>query len=274
LAPFWAARLIMPCFDITVLRPPTLPKGRRFETEKDVDAASRRLIDRLARALDPKLGEIAASLTDCRPARARCGAPLCPRCARIYRIWLTGQLLTAVAHPRFTRHRILTLYLGTFPSGSLDQANLARARDQLRKRLTRCGFAGAVAIGGLEVSFRSDTDDWRLHAHLLVLNARPRAIRRLKFQLGASNCRVQRLRDPPRQISYLQKFSTGHRPRTQTGQRRSRMYPLPIAQLRELALWMDQYGFTDFLFVYGARRRGSTIRVISRVRHAQRRQRK
>ena len=57
------------------------------------------------------------------------------------------------------------------------------------------------------------------------------------------------LRDPDEQLSYCIKFVTYHRP----GRRR---VPLPPDRLLELAAWCAPHRFEDFLFAYGARRRG------------------
>ena len=62
------------------------------------------------------------------------------------------------------------------------------------------------------------------------------------------------LRDPDEQLSYCVKFVTYHQP----GRRR---VPLPPDRLVELAEWWSRYRFEDFLFAYGARRRGGQLVV-------------
>ena len=61
------------------------------------------------------------------------------------------------------------------------------------------------------------------------------------------------LRNPDKQLSYCIKFVTYHQP----GRRRVR---LPPDRLVELAAWCSRHRFEDFLFAYGARRRGGRTR--------------
>jgi integrase len=60
--------------------------------------------------------------------------------------------------------------------------------------------------------------------------------------------------DLDEQLSYLIKFVTYHQP----GRRR---VPLPPDRLVELAAWWSQHRFEDYLFAYGARRRGGRLVV-------------
>ena len=71
--------------------------------------------------------------------------------------------------------------------------------------------------------------------------------------------KVQELRDPAAQISYLLKFTTFHRPGSQNGSRRPRAVPLPDDALKQLTLWRARHGFFDFLFMIGLRRRGGDL---------------
>jgi hypothetical protein len=66
--------------------------------------------------------------------------------------------------------------------------------------------------------------------------------------------RVKLLRHPDQQLSYCIKFVTYHQPGR-------RLVPLPPDRLVELAAWQSQYRFEDFLFAYGARRRGGLLVV-------------
>ena len=62
------------------------------------------------------------------------------------------------------------------------------------------------------------------------------------------------LRDPDEQLSYCIKFVTYHQPGR-------RLVPLPPDRLVELAAWCAPHRFEDFLFAYGARRRGGRLVV-------------
>jgi hypothetical protein len=117
-------------------------------------------------------------------------------------------------------------------------------------------------LGGTEVRYDVNTGSWLVHVHLLALGADEKAVHELK---RAMHCRptkpvvVQRLADPVLQLSYLQKFATYHRPGEQCSQRRTRAYPLPSAPRLEVLRWMAAYGFDDFRFLFGARRKGGSL---------------
>ena len=69
------------------------------------------------------------------------------------------------------------------------------------------------------------------------------------------------LNDDERQLSYLVKFLTDHRPGRRRGSRPPQAYPLPAERLLEPTNWWSRYQLTDLLFLYGARRRGMRIVV-------------
>ncbi len=118
-------------------------------------------------------------------------------------------------------------------------------------------------VGGTEARYRAIDSSWLVHGHLLVVDAPAGAIDALKrtFDSGPVKYPVvsQDLVDPVDQLSYLQKFTTYHRPGEQTSTTRPRAYPLPPRPLLELLRWMAGYRFDDFRFLYGARRRGEKI---------------
>jgi hypothetical protein len=65
--------------------------------------------------------------------------------------------------------------------------------------------------------------------------------------------------DPPKQLSYIPKFTTYHRPGTQIGKTRRRARPLNPREHGELVSWMDRYRFEDFVLLQGCRRYGKEI---------------
>jgi hypothetical protein len=90
-----------------------------------------------------------------------------------------------------------------------------------------------------------------------------KALRSAFANIGATRAiKVQPLRDPATQISYLLKFGTFHRPGSQNGSRRPRAIPLPDQALKRLTLWRARHGFLDFVFTMGLRRRaGDLVRI-------------
>jgi hypothetical protein len=263
--PYWHDAQVTRKHDITRLLAPLKPKGRRFETEADAADSGKRIQAGLATG-PRNLKELATRLSECQIGHYVCRSPLCLLCARQYRRWLTSQLLR-IAESGVTNRRILTLYLGAYQVGCLADINIAKSHDSLRKRLQRAGLADAVVIGGTELSFQARRSRWILHVHLLVIGASEDAVQQLRQAWRrdiAHPVKCQPLQDPPRQLSYLQKFCTFHRPGKQRSNRRSPAFPLPNARLREYALWIADHNFEDFLFLFGARRLGASIRVKGR----------
>ena len=155
------------------------------------------------------------------------------------------------------------LCLATYEAGHLEEADIGQNHEQVRQRLNRAGFRGAVLIGGTEVAWKNGR--WLLHLHLLAIGVEKADWRALRARWPSVDeaipIKVDQLRDAERQLSYLQKFATYHRPGARGLSGPGRPYPLPPAQLEELITWWSQYGFADFLFAYGARRRGTRIVV-------------
>ena len=127
-----------------------------------------------------------------------------------------------------------------------------------RKRLDRAGFKNAILAGGIEVAWQETWQRWLLHAHVLAIGVDAVTWKQLEAALADSGTARPvlpvLLRDPEVQISYCLKFVDYHRP----GRRR---VPLPPDRLVELAAWWSRYRFEDFLFAYGARRRGDRLVV-------------
>ena len=187
---------------------------------------------------------------------------VCAVCARGWRQWQRKEL-ARIASEYVGPHEGATLCLATYEAGHLEEADIAQNHEQVRQRLNRAGFRGAVLIGGTEVAWKNGR--WLLHLHLLAIGVEKADWRALRARWPSVDVaipiKVDELRDPERQLSYLQKFATYHRPGARGLGGPGRPYPLPPAQLEELITWWSQYSFADFLFAYGARRRGTHIVV-------------
>ena len=148
---------------------------------------------------------------------------------------------------------------------SLNRPTRNRSKNSLRKLLDRCGLNGAVLAGGIEVAWQARHQRWLVHAHLLMHGVDENGWAQLEKAYSGSDVNDPVARDPlndeDRQISYLVKFVTYHRPGKRRGNRPPRAYPLPAMRLAELASWWSRYRHEDFLFLYGARRRGTRIVV-------------
>jgi hypothetical protein len=258
--PYWFEARVPARFDIALLKPRSLPRDERFETVAHVEERSRVLELALRRSPHRMYRDLAEILSDCRNGYYICGRPFCPICARQYRHWFIAEVLRhAAAYP--DRAFALTVYLQEVDANHLGGADISRLHAMLRARLRRCGFVGSMVIGGTEVAYRARTGRWLLHVHLLALGVPHGAIEKLAASFGRKGRKfeAQELRDSVKQLSYVQKFATYHRPGKQTSNRKPRPYPLPNSQLLELTEWSSQYQFDDFLFLFGARRRGKRI---------------
>ena len=209
------------------------------------------------RVLLPRLPEVGRALTECDGARHRCSLPICAVCARAYREGPIAQL-HALANAYVGPHEVATIYLSLFPPDSLGDADVPRAREMFRKRLDRAGFKGAIVVGGIEVAWQENWQRWLLHAQVLAIGVDADAWGQLEAALEDSGTAKPvdhvPLRDPAEQLSYCIKFVSYHQPGR-------RLVPLPPDRLVELAAWWSRHRFEDFLFAYGARRRGGRLVV-------------
>ncbi len=86
---FWASAVVPSSRDLAILRPATLPKGKRFETLEDVEAYSTQLESSLRHGT--RYSALADTLKECRAGYYRCGKPFCSLCARLFRRWLFSE---------------------------------------------------------------------------------------------------------------------------------------------------------------------------------------
>jgi hypothetical protein len=209
---------------------------------------------------------LAGRISRCTTAEP-CGEILCSVCARRYRAWLTSELLHLATQP--VPAFIATVLLQAVDAAQLRGVELSTLHGRVRKKLIRADVA--AAIGGTEASYEAEQDRWVIHLHLLVFDSLESGRAKLRRAFGDSSLHrpvvCQPLRDRVAQLSYLQKFSTYHRPRS-AGSKRGRAYPLKPEQVHQLASWTRRFWFTDFLFVLGLRRRGSRFDHESGFRRA------
>jgi hypothetical protein len=244
--PFWHRTKPMRRFDIAELRPKTLARAERFETPSDARRESSRsqaVLERYRRS------QICAEyLQDCREGLERCEKTFCPICARTFRRYFTGQLLRLNAECA-SKVSIAVVLLETAPKGKIDRLQIERYRHSLRKRLERAGLGDMPVIGGFEVCYKAREKVWILHINLVIFSGN-----KIYRPITSAD-----LNDKIRQLSYVLKFGTYHRPYKQIGSKTSKAVPLNPREHFELIRWMDQYEFSDHLFLFNARRRGETI---------------
>ena len=262
---FWRRNRPSSKHDITLLMPRNLPKGKRFETPEDVHEESQRSEALLGITEEEEI------LASCRSGPA-CNNAFCPICARRFRRWFIGELLR-ITENETRRIRVLTVLLEPADRIAISDLDFRRHGHILRKRLKRAGLESAVVIGGVEVAYRAKDKKWILHINLVIIGGRKASIKKLQESFARSD--IERpvvtvgLKDRLVQLSYVLKFVTYHRPFTQSGPAKSRALPLNGPDHRALVQWMRQYQFTDFVFLYNARRRAGLITVAGPHRKAQ-----
>jgi hypothetical protein len=244
-------------FDIAHLRPEDLPRGQRFETA--ADARFRRDAELVRFERIPGLTEVADRLFWCED-ESPCAEVSCPICARLFRRWLISQ---ALRQQRDLDPEVLTIALELVPSKKLRKLDLRLLKRRTSQRIRRAAPSACFALGGIEADYRQRDDTFLVHAHLLVSKL-PRdewkALRSAFADIGVTRpVKVQRLRDPAAQISYMLKFTTFHRPGSQKGSRRPTAVPLPDQALKRLMLWRARHVFLDFVMMMGLRRRGGDL---------------
>lgn len=263
---FWERVKIPAGLDLVEVLPANLPKSRRFETKADV---VKRSIEREQRLRKTCNDHVAEFLADCRSGQYPCRQPICPICGRLFRRWLAANILALYKNLR--NPVTITLFCETVPEGKLHTADIAKIHDRVRQRFRRAGLGNIVAVGGTEAAYRAEHKDWLVHLHLLVGDVDKLALKRLRAAWVKTGIpaavRVSPIVDQARQIGYLQKFSTFHRPGEQSSPWRAQAYPLPQPQFEELAAWFDNREFGEFVFMLGTRRRGHRIRRLGPCGH-------
>jgi hypothetical protein len=262
-SPFYLRRKPKPQHDIRLLRPSTLPLGERFETLTDVreySVASELRLGLSARQEDHWLADC---LNECRKSRQRCGLPSCPICARLFRIWFIGELLRIVEGVGASSVHIVTALLKEARYDRIELLDVKHYDAMLRKRLCRNDLGDAAVIGGYENVYRARKKKWMLHINLVIVGGAVEAVQQFKATFSNSDivrpAVGQAVADQTRQLSYILKFSTYHRPFSQNGFMKSDAVPLNPREHCALVPWMAQWKFQDFMFLFNARREGVKI---------------
>ena len=244
-----------------------------FETIADVDKESmirqtalfkRGLVNRVYNDLAEKLFEGGGD-------DYHCMSPACPRCVRVNRQGFYHAAMTLSNQYNVINQRTFTLvyYSEAMTTGQLIAFNPARLQQRLRQQLIRCGFKHPV-IGGLELDYNEDIQRWVPHFHLLAVND-VEAIEKLRgyftkekrsmssvdpsAQYISRPMLVQRLKNPSKQISYLckQRWQSIHVYRDKDGKRRTSKRRLDERRFPQSLRLLDQFSFSDLLFLYKAR---------------------
>jgi hypothetical protein len=261
--PFYLRSGPKPQHNIRLLRPHLLPLGERFETLEDVYRYSQDSEEKLAVSDRREDRRLADDLNECRTSDRNCGSPSCPICARLFRIWYIGELLRIVEEVGAAQVYIETILLAQAPYDKIDVLDVKRYDALLRKRLNRNGLGDAAVIGGYENVYRAKSKIWMMHLNLVIIGGNVEDIRAFEDTFSKSQIQkptiLQMLEDLKRQLSYILKFVTYHRPFAQLDSTKSPPVPLNPREHCALVSWMAQWRFQDFMFLFNARREGTKI---------------
>jgi hypothetical protein len=262
--PFWRRGKPDPKYDIELLRPAALARGKRFETLADAQQESERS-EQLLRSFSGGNKELADFLAECRAGDYECNRPFCPICARVFRRWFSGEVLRSTKGREPIR--MYTVLLEEAPQDKINDLDPTIVPDRLRKQLERAGLGKVPVIGGIEIVYKARKRVWVLHTNLVMIGGKKAA--RKKFKRGVKGSDIERpitwarLKKPAKQLSYVLKFSTYHRPYEQHGSKRSKAKPLNPKEHAALLKWMSQFGFQDFFVLVNAMRKGGTRVVLT-----------
>lgn len=215
--------------------------------------------------------DLAGKLADC-AADYRCESPACPKCVRHNRRGFYHAATALSKQHDMANQRTVTLiyHSEALTSEELKDFNPNRLTERVRKQLTRCGFQNPV-IGGLELDYHEDIELWIPHFHLLVTNdTEPLEILREKYLAKEKRppsksthttptsrpMMVQKLKRPPKQLSYLCKqrwqsicaYIDSFKGKRRTDKHRLETYKFILS-----LIVLDSYTFSDLMILYKVR---------------------
>jgi hypothetical protein len=165
-----------------------------------------------------------------------------------------------------------TVLLEAAASDKIDALDPGRHRSRLRRRLQNAGLGDLPVVGGFEMIYRAREKQWILHINLVIVGATEQAL--AKFKKSFDESTIERpvlevpVKDRAEQLSYVLKFTTYHRPYKQTGPSKSQAMSLNAPEHYALVKWMSQLEFHELMFLFNARRLGSTIELHGRSAQA------
>lgn len=259
---WWEKYQPLPQFDIRRLRSSELSPRDRFETVKDVKRESRRSEAVLRRA-----GQTVAAqdLNDCRNGCYRCCMTYCPICARRYRVALIAEELRLLKN--YECASIAVVLLAEAPTTEIDKLDPKHHEQWLRKRLSRGGFDKNPVIAAFEIVYKAKTRKWVLHVNVCAFGCDDADVLQKALNPGTrKGIECAPVEDPAKQLSYVPKFTTYHRPYKRTRNEKSKAVPLNDPQHYELVSWMRKREFSDFMLLANARRRSAKIEPSTKLR--------
>ncbi|WP_087025766.1 hypothetical protein [Thaumasiovibrio subtropicus] len=146
----------------------TLEDWPLFETVKQAKEENEARIDILWAVGGEENVNLALELEACTYDEKKCNSAACKICNREYRMQLVNPRVSMMAECGLD-HWMLTVidYKGAFSHEQLTAFDVRKAKDRLRKQLSRAGFHGPI-FGSIELDYHDECKLWLPHAHLIV----------------------------------------------------------------------------------------------------------
>jgi hypothetical protein len=205
---------------------------------------------------DKILGDIISNCVKRRP----CGSAACPICFRVKRISSSEE--TSRINDMYPRAWTMTAvyYSEAMTGEQLASCDPLKISNRLRTQLRRSGFKHPV-VGSIEFDFHEESGLWLPHYHLITFDDKEARERLRKVLKSVANhgpdnkinrpFRVDKLKDPAEQISYLLKsYSKRISASYLTGKRKTFQLPLRPQQERLILVFKHRIGYSKLIFRY------------------------
>ena len=259
----------------------------KFETKAQALERRAKLVRQLLEG-DHSAQQLAAKLAGCNRHR-RCGSPICHVCVGELRCWFICETIAcfndlSAANPSALRGKVIAFSAipreDQYRQGKLRVADLLSLNERLKKRHERAGFP--LVFAGVDVSLNvfdnsTSTRRWQLQVYGVVIGCTPEQVRTALSGLYPAAKRtprplkVNRCNNLAAAVSYAIKPYFGRRVSYigRNGRRQTRKVPLNSSEIRELAVWIDQYRLADRYLLRGCRGRRNKPIVIDTTARAE-----
>jgi hypothetical protein len=259
-----------------------------FETKAQALERRAKLVRQLLDG-DRSALQLATKLAGCNRHR-RCGSPICHVCVGELRCWFICETIACfnelcAANPSALRGKVVR-FSGVpceeeYPEGGLNAANLHRLNRRMQKPHERAGLP--VVFAGVDVSLNvfdnsKSTKRWQIHFYGAVIGRTREHVRTALsdlYPIGKNTWRpldVKCCNNLAAVVSYAIKpyfYRRSGYVKPATGRRDTWEEPLKGSEIRELAVWLDQYRLADRYLLRGCRRRRGKRIVIDPAVRAQ-----
>ncbi len=245
----------------------SLVQFHRFESICSAIEENYTRIEHLLLSVNPDHAELAQRLMNCSEMINPCNSLACKLCNREFRLRRVNEIVDKMRR-RKTKWWSVTLldYSRSFGHSELENFDLKKSKDRLRKLLKRSGFHGPV-FGSIEIDFHESCQLWLPHFHVVIpiseQNYKAKKILSQKLkQLQPNHIKAGRIPRPSKfdlikkpytQLSYAYKlafFQVKDWKCKYTGKPLTEKSRLDTEIFCDSLMWMDKQGRRRVLFSY------------------------